>query len=292
MAEKKSQDNTGLGILLTLITLVIYFMYMKPQLTLDIMEDLDLYYKHIGVTYMMAVSLIGIMVVIHLLVNIAGFQNKCGGSALENFKQVFAPTIFPWMFVFGGIILTLIVFPGFKGAFSNVIGYYFIATRSHELLTEILGDPTTNPMLDELTPEEQEDEMNKSNLRKTSDAIVKLVGNSAILINQITPGNFVGMWEILTPLMKAEYQAEENKTTLNDIKNELLENVIFRDNIGEFCWYLYTGILVIVFVKSMLVNIECTANAEKVKEKVAQYDAKQAGDAAVNAHKKTQVYVG
>ena len=41
----------------------------------------------------------------------------------------------------------------------------------------------------------------------------------------------------------------------------------------------------------MLVNIECTANLE-VKEKVAEYDAKQAGDAAVNAHKKTQVYVG
>ena len=51
-------------------------------------------------------------------------------------------------------------------------------------------------------------------------------------------------------------------------------------------------IVVIVFVKSMLVNIECTANLERVKEKVAQYDAKQAGDAAVNAHKKTQVYVG
>ena len=87
-------------------------------------------------------------------------------------------------------------------------------------------------MLDELTPEEQEDEMNKTNLRKTSDAIVKLVGNSAILINQITPET-LGMWEILAPLMKTEYQQEENAHTLNEIKNELLENVIFRDNIGE-----------------------------------------------------------
>ena len=131
MAEK-SQDNTGLGILLTLITLVLYFMYMKPQLTLDIMEDLDLYYKHIGVTYMMAVSLIGIMVVIHLLVNIAGFQNKCGGSALEKFQTKSCTNHISLVICFRGIILTLIVFPGFKGAFSNVIGYYFVATRSHD----------------------------------------------------------------------------------------------------------------------------------------------------------------
>ena len=42
-------------------------------------------------------------------------------------------------------------------------------------------------------------------MQNTADAILKICGNTGILINQITPDNFIEYMKMLQPLMKDEY---------------------------------------------------------------------------------------
>ena len=157
-------------------------------------------------------------------------------------------------------MLVLIIFPGFKGAFSNVIGYYVVYRASNTILVKLLGNTQVDRTLEDV-PGSDADKANL--LEKASDAVLKLVGNTSIMINQITPENFEDMWNMMTPIMKPEMRGGGAP-----LKAELLEQVILRDNIGECCYYLYTFLLLIVIVKTMLMKQECVTTVSDLKEKV------------------------
>jgi len=48
--------------------------------------------------------------------------------------------------------------------------------------------------------------ISKEQVEEAADTIVKICGNTSVLINQIVPSNFNEYWRILTPLMKEKYQ--------------------------------------------------------------------------------------
>ena len=112
----------------------------------------------------------------------------------------------------------------------------------------------------------------KSNIRKASDAVLKMVGNTSILINQITPENFMEMWSMLVPVMKTENQ---DSAVNAPFKKQLLEDVVLRDNIGEFCWYLYTTLLLMIMTKTMMLQQECVTTVAHVKENTDKYNSKE-----------------
>ena len=68
------------------------------------------------------------------------------------------------------------------------------------------------------------------------------------------------MWDMLKPLMISE----EVKT--NEIlKQELLDIVALKDNIGEAFWYIYTAILISSVVYYNLATKGCTKSVEQIK---------------------------
>jgi hypothetical protein len=130
--------------------------------------------------------------------------------------------------------------------------------------------------------------VNKKELEKAADAIVKICGNTSILINQMVPENFDDYWKILNPLKKPEYQDDSNPKT-KEIKNELFELVAIRDNIGEAMWYIYTGLLLVSITQMKIATRGCVNSQATMEKNYQQFLAneKQAQEAKANS---TQTY--
>jgi hypothetical protein len=159
------------------------------------------------------------------------------------------------------MIAFIFAYPGFKSVFSDVIGYFFVARGANNLLAEILKD--TN--IDNIIQNEQ-DPNQKMEYEAAAEAIMKICGNKSILINQMFPDNFISIWDKLKPLMKPgmyETGGPENK------KQQLLDLVVYRDNIGEALWYIYTAILVGSIVYYNLATRGCVRDVNSIK---ADYD--------------------
>ena len=106
-------------------------------------------------------------------------------------------------------------------------------------------------------------------MQEAADAIIKICGNTSILINQIVPSNFVQYWDILTPLMKEKYQTPGPGS--QEIKDDLFSLVVTRDNIGEAMWYLYTGILLTSIVQLKLTSRGCVNNPKTMEENYQKF---------------------
>ena len=265
--EDKTSDNSTITLLISIVVLILYYMFLKPVLELNILENIEDFSKYVRQKYIMMIVLFCILFGFHMLGNVNSFQQSCGGSITDNIGKVFISTFVPWLLIFGTLMIVLIIFPGFKGAFSNVIGYYAVYRGANEILVNILGNGTIDQEIDSSDATDAD----KGKLEKASDAVLKLVGNTSILINQITPENFSDMWSMMTPIMKPSMRGSGG----DRLKAELLKSVILRDNIGEFCWYLYTTLLLMVVVKTMIMKQKCTTTLSQLKENVGEYDDKE-----------------
>jgi hypothetical protein len=174
------------------------------------------------------------------------------------------------------------IFPGFKSAFSNVIGYFAVAGTANNILTELLVNTDLNQTIDDST--EGNAEKNKS-LKSAAEAIIKLCGNMSILINQIVPSNFVEYWSMLVPLMKEQYQAGAP-----ELKQQLLDTVVMRDNIGEAMWYIYTAILLISITQYNIMKRGCTGDLATMQASHDKYLEQEAAVKATTEKAESTVY--
>jgi hypothetical protein len=182
-------------------------------------------------------------------------------------------TFLPWILIFGVLVLILTIYPGFKSAFADVVGYYYVSGPATKLLTELLINKDIEKKLTEdknMTPEK------KQAIETAADAIIKICGNTSILINQIVPSNFDQYWGILTPLMKEKYQTGGVET--DKMKNDLFELVVTRDNVGESMWYMYTGLLLTSIVQLKITNRGCTSNPKTMEANYQKFLEKEEKD--------------
>jgi hypothetical protein len=119
----------------------------------------------------------------------------------------------------------------------------------------------------------QETQEEKQVMQNSADAIIKICGNMSILINQIVPTNFNEYWNILTPLMKPQYQSNGPDTEIK--KKELFELVVTRDNVGEAMWFIYTGILLTSIVQLKITSRGCTTSTATMEKNYQQFLEKE-----------------
>jgi hypothetical protein len=232
----------------------------KLPITMNILKNnsLESYYKQnlsrLGLYFL-------VIIVTQFGLNALYLINKCGGSAGTNVGVAALLTFIPWILIFGIMMALLIVYPGLKSAFSDVVGYFIVAGKSNDILSSILVDVNVDETLEQETNLQE-----KGIMKKTAEAILKLCGNKSILINQMSPENFLSVWDIITPLMK-------NGGNIPDIdikQEELLKLVVLRDNIGEGMWYLYTAILLTSIISYNLATRGCRKSLDDLK---ASHDA-------------------
>lgn len=260
-------DYSIFNIFFFILTTVLYYVVLKPKLTHEIMSDKDQFTAYqkknlqsLGIYFL-------VTTLVQFLINVASISSTCGGKITQNMGIAGMITFMNWSLIFGVIIVVLIMYPGMKSAFSDVIGYFVVSRSATNLLTELLVDPKIEGKI--LTATEGDIEKKKA-LEEVADTIIKICGNNSILINQIIPTNFNDYWQMLTPLMKDQYQNGEDAATL-DKKSKLFELVEKRDMIGELMWYIYTGIFMICVVQYKISIQGCTGNTAEMQANYQQF---------------------
>lgn len=262
--------NSYTNLITFILSTLFYYIALKPNITLDIISDTSKYQSYIKSNYLYLAIYLLLVIVIQFMVNTSIISTNCGGNISENIGAAGLITFIPWILIFGIIIIIIVVFPGFKSAFSDVIGYYYVSNSANKLLTELL----INKDLESNIAGKSVDPTEKKALEEAADAIVKICGNTSILINQMVPENFTKYWEILKPLMKSKYQNDNNSETF-DLKNKLFELVVTRDNVGEAMWYLYTGFLLVSLVQLKISLRGCKTNTTTMTKNYQEYQKEQ-----------------
>lgn len=329
--------GTYLNIISFVITTIFYYISLKPQVDSSTYSNKtsQAYMDYKGNQYLYLGIYFLLVMVVQFVVNTSIITSNCGGNISDNIGFAGFITFIPWTLIFGVIMLVLIIYPGFKSAFSDVIGYFYVSSSANQIITKLLvnkdlenslndgngsnanantntgtGLPeatadvvNTNVTDDSITPTDPASyklnggnykgqtggqAVDKKQLEKAADAIVKICGNSSILINQIVPENFDDYWKILNPLKKPIYQ-DDSKPETQDLKNQLFDLVTTRDNIGEAMWYIYTGLLLVSITQMKIASRGCVNSQATMEKNYQQFleNEKQAQEAKQNS---TQTY--
>jgi len=252
--------NSYLNIVTFLLTTLFYYMALKPSLPYSLYNNREAYKNYVSNSYMYLAIYVLLVILIQFMVNSSIISSNCGGNITENMGAAGVLTFIPWILIFGVLVVILTVYPGFKSAFSDVVGYFYVSSSANKILTELLINKDIEKKITEeqnMTPERKEA------LESAADAIIKICGNTSILINQIVPSNFEQYWGILKPLMKDKYQIETPES--NQLKNELFEIVVTRDNVGEAMWYMYTGLLLTSIVQLKITTRGCISSPKTME---------------------------
>lgn len=264
-------SNSYLNIVTFLLTTLFYYLAIKPSYTYEISIDPNKQKQYKSSSYMYLAIYLLLVMVIQFLVNVSIISSTCGGNITENMGAAGVLTFLPWTLIFGVLVVILTVYPGFKSAFADVIGYFWVSGSANKVITELLVDPNIQKKMDQdttSTPEQKEAMMT------AADTIIKICGNTSVLINQIVPSNFQSYWNILTPLLKPKYKTENQETA--NIRNELFEIVVTRDNVGESMWYIYTGLLLTSLVQLKMTTRGCVSSPKTMEENYQKFkDAEQ-----------------
>lgn len=276
--------SSYINIVTFILTTVFYYMALKPVLSYDDLIDVKKYEAYNKNNYLYLGIYLMLVMLVQFVVNTSIISTTCGGSISENIGAAGFLTFIPWTLIFGVIIIILIIYPGFKSAFSDVIGYFYVSSSATKIITELLVNRDVEK---KLTGSETQEE--KQSLEDAADAIVKICGNTSILINQIVPDNFLNYWKILKPLMKEQYK-DDNSPVSSDMRKQLFELVVTRDNIGESLWYIYTGILITSIVQLKLTTRGCQSNTATMEKNYSEFLKKEEEAKAKKAETDSTVY--
>jgi hypothetical protein len=277
--------NSYLNIVTFLLTTLFYYMIIKPKLTYDDAFNPDKIKEYTSSSYMYLAIYFLLVIVIQFIVNASIISSTCGGNITENMGAAGVFTFLPWTLIFGVIIVILTIYPGFKSAFSDVIGYYWVSSSANKLLNELLINKDVQASInsDASLSLEQKDKM-----QGAAETILKICGNTSILINQMVPKNFNDYWTILNPLMNDKYKTPGAES--DAIKNELFDLVVTRDNVGEFMWYMYTGILLTSIVQLKITTRGCASNPKTMEQNYQKFKESEQQAAAAKAQATNTTY--
>jgi hypothetical protein len=278
--------NGYLNILFFIITTTLYYFVFKPVLVYEVMMDPDNYNEFQKNNYLYVLIYFLAVMIIQFIVNVFVMSSSCGGKFSQNISYAAYYTFIPWTFIFGVTILALVVFPGFKSAFSNVFGYYYVSGKANRILNDLFIDEFMKGKVDAAT--EGEPEKRKA-MQDAADAIIKIFGNTSVLINEIVPENFLGYWNIMKPLMKDKYHDESSAETIQK-RTELFALAVSRDNVGEAFWYLYTGIVLTSLVQYKITTYGCNNDAATMNQNYQQFLEKEKKQKANNDKATSVVY--
>jgi hypothetical protein len=266
--------NSYLNTVIFLLTTIGYY-FIKPRPTYDTINDPEKNKMYVSNNNLYLGIYLLLVIIIQFMVNTSIISTTCGGSVSENIGTAGVLTFIPWLLIFGAVIVVLTLYPGFKSAFSDVIGYYYVSTSANDLLTKLLiNSDNTGTNVKSSTPNLAipQNGGDNQNLQNATDLIVKICGNTSILINQMSPENYNSFWNTLEPLMKPEYRGNNGI----DIKKALFELVVTKDNIGQAMWFIYTGLLLVSIVQLKITSRGCVVSPKTMEANYAEFQKQEA----------------
>jgi len=282
-------SGNHINVIAFIIITFVYYKAIKPKLNYQILSDINEYTKYIKNNYVSLAIYILMIIGTQSIINTNYINSTCGGSTSDNIGLAGIMTLWPWTLIFGVLVIILSIYPGFKSAFSDVIGYFWISKSANEIMSQLLIDKEIQPKIDGDT--EMNSEMKKK-MQTAADAIIKIFGNTGIMINQVTPRNFEQFWSTITPLMKNEFKPVNNvyPEAASGMRDNLFKLVVTRDNVGEAMWYVYTGLLVTSIVKLKISSKGCKTNTKTMEQNYNNFKEKENAAAEKKQLVQSQVY--
>ena len=189
----------------TFFWLSIIYMYMKYSITLPIYMD--------GL-------FLCVVILFMYFINVNLMQTMCGTSNGGAMKA----TLFPWLGLFGPMLLALYMFPEWKKPFSNTFGY---------IVAKLAGGNAA--LLALLTPGQE-------------STLHYVYNDPSLMLNQFTPTTF--------DTVLASFDNITNVT--QESKDAFFKIVKLKDIVSEWIWYMLTASIAISTSSSVLANSECT----------------------------------
>jgi len=239
--------------------------------------------KTVGIA--LTIGYLVIMLLMQLSTNLSNAKEKCGGT--PQIIPAINYTIIPNLFIFGGLLMAMLFFPGWKEPFSNTIGYGILDSiplmlgmkSMSEVFLKILGDDRQNKLLQIVAddPSIMINEMTPENF----DLFIAKMGGKEGGIGPIVEATTVKEGPPLpsAPPMggggkryKQKGGATREPSILRrDYKKhlgELYNLVVIKDKIAEWFWYILTGYLVIQNSNSYIMSIKCKRTPEELEAKL------------------------
>jgi len=275
-------DITYLNILTFVFVTLGYFLALKPAINPNTLANEEAYSDYKKQNNLRLVAYFIFVVLFQFFINTSSIVSRCGGSFTKNIGSAAFWTFIPWTFIFGIVIIVLIVFPGFKSAFSNIIGYYYIAGRANQILAELLVDSNAETAIDKsFAAQGDQATVNgatKEEYQEIQEALLSLAGNMSILVNKMVPSNFIQFWNLLLPLMKNKYRNPLAAGELNDKQADLLKLIVAKDDIGEGFWYGYTAVLLITMIQYYINTLDCNKSVDQMQQEYQTFLQKEKQD--------------
>ena len=192
-----------------------------------------------GLAIALTIIYLVIMILLQLSTNLQNAKEKCGGT--PQIIPAINYTIMPNLFIFGGLLMAMMFFPGWKAPFSNTIGYLCVMGAGiKETFTNVLKTDSNNKLL-------------------------KMVyRDPSMMINEMTPENF--------NLFISKMGSPPNSILSSNYKKhlpDLYNLVVIKDRIAEWLWYMFTGYLVIQNSNSYIMSIKCKRTPDELEAKLA-----------------------
>jgi len=201
-------------------------------------------------------------------ININISKEVCGNI---QWFQTFIITLLPWVLIFVTIVIILKMFPGWLSPFSNTVGYLIANACGLKTLVNNILRPQSSVYTDSSQEDSSTSSEDKSNLQLIQYNLTQIYGDQSLLINEITPDNFLIFWDRFNnaKLLNTKKIEEEQENNVF-LKNELFNYIILKNTIAEVIWYLLSGLLVTSVGYNYIVNSSCKRS---VKEMEATHNA-------------------
>ena len=212
---------------------------------------------------------LAIILFIQLYVNYQNAKEKCGGT--PQLVPSINYTLVPNLFIFGTLLLILMLMPGWKAPFSNTLGYLFVwlggvngsffkilkqDNNQNKLLQMVYKDPSI--MINEITPENFD--LFIARMAGKNGGVEALPVSKAESISESSASQMKG---------GRKKQRGGNSTSIlsSNYKDHipgLYNFVVIKDMISEFLWYILVGNLVINTSSSYVSSIKCNRTADQL----------------------------
>ena len=177
----------------------------------------------------------------------------------------------PWIIIFGSFVISLKIFPGWLRAFSNTFG---LKAAQMYGIDDVLAKIFT---LDEKNGAIEAASATQSSMNyKLISVIESVYSSKTVLINELLDD---AVYEVRMNPEKTVPILNDKGETVKDLiwnsfdkivpsfvkninpddKKELYDNILLKDTVGYFIWYLLIGSLTVLVSTNTLLNSGCIA---------------------------------
>lgn len=208
------------------------------------------------------------MILYNFYMNLQVTKSACGTTQWSTATYA---TLFPWVLIFGILMMMLELFPGWLTPFSNTFGYLIALFAG-------VGSIIDDILLPNPRSKNPEDNGN------VQAALAHIYGNKSLMINEITTDSFDGFWNGMSSLMKPGVFNNEN------LKDQLFSMVALKESAAKWLWYILAGALVTSVSLNYIVNSACSMSIDDMKARHDEYEETITKEKEESDNSNTRVY--